>query len=422
VTDVAHRPRATGPRRTGAFLPLGLTGLLLILSLVACSEGQTDLVNPGTNRDGLGALPDTVSGIAVTADRSYRPRLASGSSSSLVLVREGTVTSTVYLRFDLTGIADTLLVTGGQLGLRFQGGDGGPVVVEALRVAPSAPDWNEDDVQSLDLPLEEPPFFTTSGISPPADTTVLVPDVIDFGPALLRDWIAHPETNRGMALRIQAGSAEGSLEIASKEAVIDTTGGAANPPLEVFRAGLVSVILAPTDDAYVLMDSSPAEAGTDSTFLLEERVPYRGLVGFDPTGFRPGDTINRADLQLAVVPGSVAEGDTFVVALYPALSAWVEDAEPDSVARGATALGSFTVTSATETAVLELGALFQTWVDGADNFGAILRITNEGGGASQVRFFSREASSARTPRLDVVFTPAPGTRWDGPGGRGGSGR
>ena len=70
---------------------------------------------------------------------------------------------------------------------------------------------------------------------------------------------------------------------------------------------------------------------------------------------------------------------------------------------------------------LDLGPLVQDWVDGLEsgdppNHGLILRVLTEGRGSERVRFYSREAAVARRPRLEVVYSPPPVPRWEGPGG------
>ncbi|MEZ4654188.1 MAG: hypothetical protein R3E12_11530 [Candidatus Eisenbacteria bacterium] len=267
--------------------PLNLTArfwrasiaIAILIGITACGEGETNLLNPGTTRE-IGAPPDTISGVLLSADRSYRPRIATGSLVALTIADQDQLTSQAYLRFDSDDLPDTNGVAIGNLGLRFLRGSGGALRLRASEIASDAPVWTEDDLPLDPLPVEEPFFVSDRSFAPAEGETLIVTDAVRIPASILKRWKTDPESNRGIALALEP-TRTGLLRILSKEAVIDTAGNAVNPQLEILRNDGAPVLLAPVEDAYRLVDDSPPAAGNAAALLIEQSVPHEALFRFD---------------------------------------------------------------------------------------------------------------------------------------------
>lgn len=385
--------------------------LLLLAGGIACGEGDTDLLNPGSVRD-HGAAPDTIEGVSATADRSYRPRIQTGAFRALTIADENGLVSNAYLRFDSDDLPDTASILLGEIGLRFIRGSGGPFRIQAHEIAAGAPDWSEEDLPIGLLPLE-PAFFATDGTIAPAEgETLTVAEAVRIPASILKRWKSDPTSNRGLALSL-VPDRPGVLRALSKEADEDTS--TADPSLEVLRTDAVSVILGPSDDAYRLVDASAPATGGEPTLFMGQAVPHELLLRFDlPSAVRAaGTTVHRAEILLSILPGSVAEGDSFVVGIYRNESAWQEAAEPDTVRREALAIDIAIVKSDVDSLLFDLGPAVQRWVDGEPNDGITLRILDTGLGSSSGEIASREAEPALQPRMRIVYSPPPDPRWSG---------
>ena len=384
--------------------------LLLLAGGIACGEGETDLLNPGSDRD-QGALPDTIEGIAASADRSFRPRLQTGAFRALTIADENGLVSHAYLRFDSDALPDTAGILLGELGLRLVRASGGPFRIQAHEIAASAPAWTEEELPVEPLPLD-PPFFATDGTIAPAEgETLIVAEAVRIPAEILKRWKIDPASNRGLALTL-VSDRPGVLRALSKEADDDTT--TADPSLEILREDAVSVVIAPSDDAYRLVDSNPPATGAEPALQIGQTVPHETLLRFDLPAevIERGTVIHRAEILLRTVPGSIAEGDSFVVGIYRNESAWQEAAEPDTVAREALAIDIAIVKSDVDSLLFDLGPAVQRWVDGEPNDGITLRILDTGLASSAGAVASREAEAASQPRLRIVYSPPPEPRWE----------
>jgi len=378
--------------------------------MIACGEGETDLLNPGSDRN-LGAVPDTIEGIAPSADRSYRPRLQTGALRALTIADEEGVVSHAYFRFDSNALPDTAGILLGRLGLRLIRVSGGPFRIQAHEIAASAPAWSEEELPLEPLPLD-PPFFATDGTIAPAEgETLTVADAVRIPAEILKRWKSDPANNRGLAISL-VSDRPGILRALSKEADDDTT--TADPGLEILRQDAVIVVIAPRDDAYRLVDSNPPATGAEPELRLGQAVPHEALLRFDLPAevTERGALVHRAEILFRTVPGSIAEGDSFVVGIYRNESAWQEAAEPDTVARETLAIDIAIVKADVDSLLFDLGPAVQSWVDGEPNDGITLRILDTGLGSGAVAVASREAEEAARPRLRIVYSPPPDPRWE----------
>lgn len=392
--------------------------LWMAIGLAACSPGEAELVNPGTSRDDLGGLPDTTRIGAPIADRSFRPKIATGDSPVLLVSRDDATDGVVYLRFSSDALPDTAGVTAGWLGLRFRVVTGSaPVILEAREVSPDAAAWTEEDLRSPGRDRIDPPFYRSPDpIDPGFGDTLFVEHAIEIPDTLLRRWKNDPEHNRGLALSLAAGTF-GAIEILAKEAGITDDDGILlpNPRLEILHAEADTARISPIDDAYVLEDQRDPASGSDTTLYLSGRPAERLLLrfGLDGTHVRKGDTIHRARLRLRVDPTSMAAGESLQIAVYRAESPWEEASEPDSVNRANVATGFARIRANSDTLELDFASTLQFWLDGGENNGLQLRLVPEGRDALDVRLFSREASVGRQPWIDVLVSHPPDPRWSG---------
>lgn len=389
---------------------------LIVATLSACSEGESDLLNPRGPRGGIATLPETTRVSTSDRDRSFRPRVATGGASVLFLSREGEVQSEAYFRFDLAALPDTSGVERANLGLRFRRTDSGPVVIEAFEVSPSAEDWDESTLREA-LPRVEPAFFSsTLPIAPGAGDTLYVSNAVTIPGSLIRAWKLDPDHNRGLVVRIAEASAGRSIEVLSKEAALTDTAGYAlvNPRLEVLRGeDQTSAIESPDDDTYFLTDGRTAAAGDAVELRVSGRPAERGLLRFSlPEVLRRGFTVNRALLRLRMVPGSVVPGDSLLVGAYLSTTDWTEATEPDSVNRGSTAFDFARARANSDTLEFDCALAVQHWIDSGENYGLQLRSATEGGDTLAVRVYTREAESTLRPSLEIVFTRPPAPRWE----------
>lgn len=393
-----------------------LSALIAAIAPLACSQGDNSVLNPGTNRTGLTALPDTIRIGEPSADRSARATVAAGGLADLLLARfPDSLETVVYLRF--TDLPDTAGLTGARLGLRVRGGAGTALQIEAYPVDPSAPAWTEGGIRWNNRPAlaSEPLDVVTGPIDAPGDTTILYRDAVRIPADLIRSWKRDPDTNRGIALLLRNGSA-GSLSIRSREAILDSV-NIANPPLEFLEGSAVVSIKSPTADAFVYHDLRPVADGADTLLRITEEVPNRILLRFPLAEAVPrGSIINRAVLRLRLLEGMTP--DSMRLGAYGFIhsnpgSVWSEAAEPDSAFLGVFFSSVLLPAELEEsTASFEIARLAQQWFNGTDTLGVQIRGLSELIGEGEAAFYSSEsAAPAYRPSLEIVFTPPPGPRW-----------
>ncbi len=394
------------------------------------------MLNPGTNRTGLTAAPETLR-IPVVADREHRPHILSGLSATLRVARTDSVEAISFLRF--TAIpADTASISSAWLGFLVRGGSGAGLTVTAYEVKPD-PNWawgetadSANSVFALSLAdtvrIGDALRAAPTVITPPTGDTVFVRRVVEIDGAILRRWLRLPAENEGIALRLGGGGgAGGSLEFLSREGQPDSA-RAANPVLEFMQGDAVLSVTSPAADAFVYIDKRPATSGSSPTITVADWLPQRAMFRFallDSLKRRYGSqydrvTIQRASLYLHVV----AEPDSSERAAAHGISTssgWEESTDP----------GAIELTSATDVKYLtdalgrpaldfrlECGSAARSWVHGSREDGILVRSTGELTTSTRFTLYTREAAdSSLRPRLDLVFTRPPDPRWGTGGGQ-----
>ncbi len=392
-----------------------------------CSEGESDLFNPGSTR-GLDAPLDTLDTVTIGEDRSYRSQGESGQRSSLLLLRQPEYSSVAYMLFDVDNVDEDRVITSVSLSVRLSGGTGDEVAVDAHEVDPSIPEWTENEI-----PLEGPPLLAdpvarqtdTVGFNPDNPDSALVQlktDILSFPVSLIERWLEEPETNRGIGLQLQSDNM-GSIVLLSSEAVAvdDDAVVTITPELTIDYEGEGVLNLEPVQDGYLIFDNRAPEPGDAPTLLLDQEIASRALIRPDLSGLdlERGDTIHRAELFLRIVPGTYEYGpdEPFSVGVYANRGPWTEAVEPDTVSRAAFATDVIEVEEDTEVLRLDFGTTLQDWIDGEeDNDGLTLRILGEGLQRAKLQVYSSEADSAAfRPRIEVVASRPLDPRWEDSG-------
>lgn len=412
--------RCTGKARPGRsgrwFLPLFC---LIGFAGGACSPGENSLLNPGSNRDGLTSLPETLQVGTSAADRSYRSNPPAGTQSLLRVARTDSVEAIVFLRF--TGVPDTANLTGARVGLRWAGGSGSGLRLASYRVT-SGGVWTETGLTAADTTRLAPePFDVFPDPLTPQNDTSLIRRAVQIPVEILREWRRDANLNLGIALRLTAGSPTGEARFLAREAVLDADSLVANPQIEYLAGDEVTQTASAAADAYVYVDRRPSLPGEETTAFLAEWLPTRMLLRFPVLDsltalvgpIAPRLTINRAILRLHLA-ALAGPDDTLRVAAHRVLTDWDEATEPDSVLLQPTE--SFADLPAAldtlrDVVQLEVGPLVRAWVEGQENRGLVVRSVSETVHEHRLAFHTREAPDSLRPELEVVFTRPPDPRW-----------
>ena len=407
-------------------LSAALGPLILGLVLAGCSPGENEILNPGTNRSGLSAPPETLVVGAPTADREMHAIINQGRTAVLRVARTDSVEAIAFLRFSV--LPDTSGVTRAWLGLRWRGGEGTNLHLSAHRVVGGV-DWTETGTTaptpSFAESLAVEPL-SSAAVTPRADST-LERRLLEIPMAVIKDWFEHPSDNLGIALRMTVSepSASGTLDFLAREAVFPDSTGLSNPQLEFFQGDASAAIVAPTVDTWIYLDRRVPSTGTETTLRLSEWIPTRAVLQFpildsliaQLAGASPRDedtrrlTVNRATLRLRLADFSDTSG--FNLAVHRADPLADEAIEPDSLDLLSTLTTDIdAVLDPVRGEVrLEVGGLVRQMAAGATSASLVLRLTGEGSGSERLVIHSREAADSLRPMLDVVFTLPPDPRW-----------
>jgi hypothetical protein len=413
------RDRRLDCRRPG--LPGGLSLGLLVLLGLACSPGETSVVNPNTDRAGLFAPPETM-WVSATADREHRPILATGGLSQLRLARTDAVESIAFLRFAVS-LADTAGVSGANLQVRLVGGEGSGLKVEAYEVVADTTlgKWGEvadltNKVHLLTLAdtqrLASLPFQTSLDTDPSAvGDTLPVERLVQIPDSLLRRWARQPSRNDGIALLLSASSS-GELRFLSRHAVPDSS-----VRLSYTRNDSAQVAL-PTADAYIYRYpelTSPPASGTEPTLTIADWPPRRAIFRFpvlDSLDHRYGSSDRVAIVRTTLHLSAVTQPDS---GLGLAALAFAWDGNPADDPEVVDLVGTTNAVVLVDSlASPGLGVPLETF--GVD--GHVVRSLGELLTHTSMSFYSKEAvDSTRRPRLRVVYLPPLDPRWGIGGGK-----
>ena len=432
--------RSAVDRRQG-FIAWPFLGLLTLV-ILACSPGENSVLNPGTNRTGLTAAPETLR-VPASADREHRARITTGLSAVLRVARTDSVEAIAFLRF--TDIpTDTSGLSGARLGLLLCGGAGLGLRVAAYEVTPD-PNWSwaetADSANSVyTLALSdtgrigrEPLDVSAEAITPPADDTVFVRQVVWIDGAVLRRWQRLPAENEGIALRLSFHSPAGALEFLSRQGVPDSA-RAANPVLEFMQGDSVLAVSSPAADAFLYIDRRPPVSGTTPVLTIADWLPQQAIFRFSvldslrarlealQVGY--GSEYDRVTIQRAMLHlHALAEPDSterLAVHGIRITSGWDEATDPETF----DLIGVTDALLVTDVLVrpslslrLEAGATVRSWVRGSREDGIVVRSSQELIARTSFSVYSREAADSLRPWLEVVYTRPPDPRWGTGGGK-----
>lgn len=423
-----RRTGGRGPGSPGGPGRAGASTALLALALIAsgCSPGENEILNPGSHRAGLSALPETLRLASPIADRDLQAVANQGRTAVLRVARADSVEAISFLRF--ATLPDTSGVTHAYLGLRWNGGEGTNLHISAHRVL-ARTDWTETgtthpSVEFADSLSSEP--LSSAAVTPQADST-LERRLLEIPLAVIRDWITNPSENRGIALRMTVAEpgAAGTLDFLSRDAILDST-GVANPQLEFFQGDASAAIVGPTADTWIYLDHRVPATGGEAVLRVTEWMPSRGILQFPvldslrarlgAAGVRDEDvrrlTVNRAVLSLRVADYSDTADYRLIVHRSDPLPD--EAIEPDSLALLSTQ--TFDIDAvfdpARQEVRLEIGGLVRELAAATARSGLVLRLSQEGSGADRLVLHSREAAAdTLRPSLEIVYTRPADARW-----------
>jgi hypothetical protein len=411
-----------------------IVGLLALVAL-ACSPGDNSALNPGTNRTGLTAAPETLR-VPTSADREHRVRIPTGLSPILRVARTDSVEAIAFLRF--TEIpADTAGLSGARLGLLLRGGVGSGLRVAAYEIIPDA-NWawaetadSANSVYTLALSdmvriRTEPLNVSVDAITPPADDTVFVRRVVQIDGAVLRRWRRLPAENEGIALRLSFESPDGALEFLSRQGQPDSA-RAANPALEYMQGDSVLAVSSPAADAFLYIDGRPLVSGTLPVLTIADWLPQQAIFRFsvlDSLRARYGSQYDRVTIQRAMLHlRAMAEPDsTDRLAAHGirTTSGWDEAIDPETFDLIGVTDAVLVTDALTRPALalrLEAGTTVRGWVRGSREDGIVVRSTRELTARTRFSCYSREAADSLRPWLEVVYTRPPDPRWGTGGGK-----
>jgi len=172
-----------------------------------------------------------------------------------------------------------------------------------------------------------------------------------------------------------------------------------------------TVVLYATADSRVAAQTPTTNYGTETRFIVQAKNTsgrQRGLIQFDLSGIPAGSTINSATFSSYYYSYTLAsfdpEGRTYY--LYQNTEPWTETGVTWNNQPGYTTSqeASTAMPSSFGWVDWDVTGIVQTWVDGTDNYGFVMRDSNEIPGTNKVaQFYSREYGS-NAPTLEISYT------------------
>lgn len=323
-----------------------------------------------------------------------------------------------FLRFPVPEVPPAATIVGASLILNADaGGDYGDPVEQDLEIQRvTAGNWFTNVSQGW-------PFTSHEPTSPPSVFAVAECDTPDVRiaaavpPSLITAWVAHPDSNYGIAL-VPRGPG-GWKRFRATRTVVGVGSGSAltleAPALEVRYTidGEADTLRLGLREHTTLYSESPvvsAGTGSEPTALIGGPYDFRAVVGFDLAAVSDDANLNLLRLRLWIDPSSVflgQENHAVTIGAHEIVTLPGEKLEPLPVVGFTTiAFARVTVDAATDTTiVLDLSAL-RSRVEK----GVLLKVEQDFPSLIRLGFVTREGAAAAYPALDVAYTLPPRIR------------
>lgn len=387
----------------------GLRGLvgpgILFTLLVAGCDLASD--NPAgfeyTGRGPSAVLTDTL--YATGADTTWSVPLPLRHSDRLLVGRFEGFSAVTLMRFDeLPG--DAVIQ---EAALTFQRRttftsveDPGALIVDIQPVtSPWDSTWTGADLASLTL-------------DPPVDNFSLTfdaeSDTVGFAvpSALVQSWVDDPMAARlGLALTTLP-TAPWFVTLYSDESSTSSSGRRPRLRIRYAPAGggssRIETVFAGLDLSLVTFENTPPP----DELWLARGASYRTLLTFDISGIPPEATINRAVLQLGIIPGTALGAPLGLAVALPATrDPWA--VPPLDMVESGTSTFAVSVAEEDSTAAIVVTGPFSELIAGVDrDRGLLLFTANEFAGVGLIRLRDSTAPIDERARLEVVYSVPPG--------------
>ena len=390
--------------------------VLLAIGVVAgCSEDDSPVGFDRGDRGPSLSVPETLLVATPVADVEIRPSFTTGLSASLLVGEDSLATSRALIRF--TSVPDTTGMRRAFLRLYVKQGRGGEIDVAVRRVTGAADSWSPNTVTFENAPAAADVILNTwQGVKTatvPVDEFTQLRD-LEIPLPVVRRWVEEPDSNAGLQLSWSGG--RGTARFVSGNDLIYNSSGN-----RIFTPGLILVDEDSTDirfasvneDAYVCRSALPEATGDDEPAGIGSGPASRLLLRFDIGALPPEASIVRSRLVLRLRAGQFSEDLPVRMSAYEITQEWTEGSVPDSLetATSATDSRSFTAVDA-DSIAFELDRITQAWVNGTENDGVLLRLTDEASIPRRLDIHTREAvDPSLRPSLMIVYVRVPDPRW-----------
>lgn len=391
---------------------------LYLLFTLSCSGDKSiqgfDAVPDGVNRGNI--LENTFTLLQVeTSFRSDTDSIAAEGSSSRILVGQyHNIENRMLLKF--SDIPDLGTLTGASISLEayaaFADAEDDSFVVSVHEVLA---DWSQNTVRSESFNDSYSMDAIATGMaslrltsSDTAANNALQLVLSESGVSTIQDWLATPESNNGFLVDFDA--ANFILQFHSREAGVSTT----RPRLNLtFATGDTSVVA--SEDTYLVKDLFPDVNG--SALYVDNSFGHQSVLDFDLSGIPRESVINRAELVLSLIADEAVLADGGMTLQVIRLDTnFVDEASFEAPTSFFAVTPAPTINPGVTEARIPILSFVQTWTSRftvTDNFGILIRALNPGLDVSRVAFFSSSMDADHSPRMEILYSVAPGIETGG---------
>jgi hypothetical protein len=323
-----------------------------------------------------------------------------------------------FLRFTTLEVPAAATIVGASLILNADaGGDYGDPVAQDLEVQQvTAGDWFTSAGQGW-------PFTSHEPISPPSVFAVAECDTPDVRitaavpPALVTTWVAHPDSNYGIAL-VPRGAGGWKRFRATRRVVGVVSGSTLTleaPALEVRytidgEADTLRLGLREHTTLYSVSPAVGAGTGSEPVALIGGPYDFRAIVRFDLDPVSDDANLNLLRLRLSIDPTAVflgQENHAVTIGAHEIITLPGEKLEPLPVVGFTTlAFASVTVDAGADTTIVLDVSLLRSRIER----GVLLKVEQDFPSLIRLGFVTREGAPALHPALDVGYTLPPRIR------------